>query len=41
MNQIPSFAGSGSIWFTVAPPSVCQALMAACMRTVEPEEENV
>jgi hypothetical protein len=38
MNQMPSFPGSGWSWFTVAP---AQAMMAGCMRTVEPTPENV
>ena len=33
MNQMPSFPGSGSTWFTVAP---VQAMIAGCSRTVEP-----
>src|SRR6266542_2886292 len=32
MNQIPSFPGSGSIWFTVE----LHTLMAGCSRTVGP-----
>jgi hypothetical protein len=38
MNQTPSFPGSGSIRFTVAPD---QAIIAGCMRTVAPAGENV
>ena len=33
MNQIPSFPGSGSCRFTVAP---VQAMIAGCSRTVAP-----
>jgi len=34
---MPSLAGSGSIWFTVAS---IQAVMAGCLRIVEPTGEN-
>ena len=38
MNQIPSFPGSGSFRFTVAP---VQAMIAGCSRTVAPRRLKV
>jgi hypothetical protein len=38
MNQMPSFPGSGSIWFNVTP---VHAMKAGRLQTVEPTAENV